>query len=709
VLLVGGNGAAASVSSRQQSEAAANPIRKVVTMLQSMQKKITAEGEKEKELFDKFMCYCKNGDEALAKSISAADTKVPAVTSDIEEAESQVTQLKQDLKSHQTDRAAAKSAMAEATAIREKEAAAFAAEKSEFDTNIAAVAKATAAIEKGMTGSFLQTVAGQALKKLVLAQESMDDYDREQLTSFLSGSQEYAPQSGQITGILKQMQDTMTAGLKSATDDESSAIKSYEGLMAAKTKEVEALTKSIEEKSVRLGETQVAIVEMKEDLDDTAKALLDDKKFLADLGKNCALKTKENEENMKLRSEELLALADTIKILNDDDALELFKKTLPGASASFVQVVDQRKQALATIRAAQRGGRPELNFLVLALEGKKIDFGKVISMIDEMVATLKVEQQDDDDKLEYCKMQFDAADDKKKGLERSVSNLEKSIEKAKEAIAALADEIKALQEGIVALDKSVAEATEQRKEENKDYTDLMASDAAAKELLGFAKNRLNKFYNPKLYKAPPKRVLSEEERITVNMGGTLAPTAAPGGIAGTGVTVLADVSAHNAGQVAPPPPPATAAAFSKKSEESNGVIAMIDLMIGDLTKEMTEAETTEKDSQADYETAMKDAAEKRATDTKSLADKSKAKAETTADMEAATEEKAATTKTLMATLEYIQSLHAECDWLMQYYEVRKEARTGEIDSLKTAKSVLSGADFSLVQVDRRNLRGVARE
>merc|ERR1719160_1578090 len=147
----------------------------------------------------------------------------------------------------------------------------------------------------------------------------------------------------------------------------------------------------------------------------------------------------------------------------------------------------------------------------------------------------------------------------------------------------------------------------------------MTSDSAAKELLSFAKNRLNKFYNPKLYKAPPKRVLSEEERITVNMGGTLAPTAAPGGIAGTGVAVLADVSAHNAGQVAPPPPPETAAAFSKKSEESNGVIAMIDLMIGDLTKEMTEAKATEKNAQEDYEQAMKDSAEKRASDTKSLA------------------------------------------------------------------------------------------
>merc|ERR550537_768879 len=120
-------------------------------------------------------------------------------------------------------------------------------------------------------------------------------------------------------------------------------------------------------------------------------------------------------------------------------------------------------------------------------------------------------------------------------------------------------------------------------------------------------------------------------------------------------------------------------------------------MIADLTKEMTEAKTTEADSQKDYEQAMKDSADKRATDTKSLADKTKAKAELEAEVEANTEEKAATTKTLMATLEYIQSLHAECDWLLQYFQVRKEARAGEIDSLKTAKAVLSGADFSLLE------------
>merc|ERR1712151_998489 len=110
-------------------------------------------------------------------------------------------------------------------------------------------------------------------------------------------------------------------------------------------------------------------------------------------------------------------------------------------------------------------------------------------------------QDDDDHKKEYCALQFDASDDKKKALERSVAGEEASIAEAKEAIATLSQEIAALEAGIKALDKAVAEATAQRKDENADYKALMASDTAAREVLAFAKNRLNKFYNPKLYKA----------------------------------------------------------------------------------------------------------------------------------------------------------------------------------------------------------------
>merc|ERR1740130_920083 len=124
----------------------------------------------------------------------------------------------------------------------------------------------------------------------------------------------------------------------------------------------------------------------------------------------------------------------------------------------------------------------------------------------------------------------------------------------------------ALTQGIVDLDHQVAEATAARKEEHATYVEELGSNKAADELLGIAKNRLNKFYNPKLYKAPPKRVLSEEDRIVVNMGGTLAATAAPGGIAGTGVTALAQGSAK------PGPAPAMYGDYKKSGEESNGVI-----------------------------------------------------------------------------------------------------------------------------------------
>merc|ERR1719282_549489 len=225
----------------------------------------------------------------------------------------------------------------------------------------------------------------------------------------------------------------------------------------------------------------------------------------------------------------------------------------------------------------------------------------------------------------------------------------------------------------------------------------MASDAAAKQLLNFAKNRLHKFYNPKLYRAPPKRELSAEERIAVNNGGTASPTPAPGGIAGTGIAVLSEVSVHSQGKVAPPPPPATWDAYAKKSGESTGVIAMIDLLVKDLTKEMTEGKTAEADAQADYESMMRDSAEKRVADSQALSDKTAQKAALEQDLASLKDEKASTTSELAATLEYISSLHAECDWLLKYFDVRKEARNGEIDSLRNAKAVLSGADYSLVQ------------
>merc|ERR1719217_551351 len=120
---------------------------------------------------------------------------------------------------------------------------------------------------------------------------------------------------------------------------------------------------------------------------------------------------------------------------------------------------------------------------------------------------------------------------------------------------------------------------------------------------------------------------------------------------------------------------------------------------------MTEAETSEKDSQEDYEAMMKSSQEKRAEDSKSLENKESAKADMEESVQKSKGEKDSATKELAATVNYIHSLHAECDWLLQYYEVRKEARAGEADSLVNAKAVLSGADYSFLQTSsRKNLR-----
>jgi len=171
---------------------------------------------------------------------------------------------------------------------------------------------------------------------------------------------------------------------------------------------------------------------------------------------------------------------------------------------------------------------------------------------------------------------------------------------------------------------------------------------------------MNKFYNPKLYKAPP--------------------AAAP---------VFA--------QVAPPPPPETAGAYAKKGGESGGVIAMMDMMVADLDKEITEVEVEEKNAQEEYEQLIGDSAKKRALDSKSIEDKEGTKAALEARLLKDEEEKTATTKEAMATHEYLGEVHSDCDWLLTNFDTRKTARAGEVDALTKAKAVLSGADYSLLQ------------
>jgi len=659
-----------------EANAGANPIRKVVNLLQEMQKRVAAEGEKEKDLYDKFMCYCTGGNRDLTKSISDAETKIGELATDIKESSADLDKTQEGLKEDKDDRAAGQKAMEEATALREKEASEYAQFKADSLANIAAIAKAVAALERGMAGGFLQTSAASVLRNLV-SHVSMNEDDRSTLTSFLSAptwGEGYSAGSGQITGILKTMGDEFSAAYKEATDVENKAIQDYKQLMETRLKEKALLTAAIQAKLEKEADLKVSIAEMKNDSGDTVEALAADRKFLAELEAGCATKTKEWEERSTTRSAELVALADTIKFLNNDDALELFKKTLPSASASFTQVAVSRASQFSAARAVLRrvsdqvpvGDRSRLDLISLALHGKKVGFDKIFTMIDDLVATLKQEQKDDDNKKTYCSNQLDSSDDKKKDLERQVSDLEANIANTKEAITTFKSEIAALKAGIAALDQSVAAATGNRKAEHAEYEELIASNSAAKEVLNVAKNRLNQFYNPKLAK----------------------PTA-------PATPSFVQISAHVQDKAAPGPPPATFGAYASKTEENGSVVSMVNLLITDLDKEISEAEAEEKNGQEDYEKLMQDSANKRTADSKSLTEKQGALADGEQALDDHETGKVETSRQLAATNKVISELHAECDFLLKYASVRAEARASEIDSLGNAKAVLKGADYAL--------------
>jgi len=636
-----------------------NPIRRVVTLLQNMQKKVEAEGKKEKELFEKFMCYCKHGLGDLKQAIEANEAKIPKVETALSEAKALKEQLEKDIGELKGSTGDAKATIAKAKGIRQKEASAFAKDSSDKKTNIEALKKAIAAIEAGAAGKFLQTSTESmtTLQNLAINAD-MRSADREMLTAFLSQGSNYAPQSGEILGILKQMLETMMKELNEITAAEEQAIKDFEVLIAAKEKELNANTGAIESKIERAAEVGLEIVEMEEDLDDSSKTLLEDKKFLSELEKDCGTKEEEWNTRCKIRAEELLAIGDTIKILNDDDALDLFKKTLPSPSLLQTQTTSGAVKQRVWRILKRSGSDTRVGLIALALRSTSQNvFDKVIGMIDEMVGLLQEEQVSDDQKKQYCEAELDKTEDEKKSLERKVDDLLKAQEEGKETLATLGEEIEALSDGIKALDKQVAEATENRKEENAEYKEDMANNVAAKKILELAKGRLAKFYSPKSAAAAS----------------------------------LVSVGQHDVESAAPPPPPETWGAYKKQTEEAGGILGMMQMMITDVEKEITESKTEEKNAQEEYDQLMVDSGEKRRMDSKTLSDKESAKADLEKSLQQMAKEEKTTKFEVMTTAETLKDLHLECDWLLSNFEARKEARAGEIDALKKAKAVLSGA------------------
>jgi septal ring factor EnvC (AmiA/AmiB activator) len=694
----------------------ANPIRKVVTLLQDMQKELEAEGKKEEDLYDKFMCYCEGNTDEMSKTADEAATKITELKSKLEAEKAEKSQLDQALIGHKKDREAAKVDLEKATGIREKEHADFVEDTGDSKSNLDSMNAAIAALEKGMGKAFLQSQEAAArVVKVAGASLAVDDYQRNLVISFLSGKQnqfgDYQSSSGEIVGILKAMKDEMDKDLNGAISDEEKAAAGFEELATAKKAEISAASSAIETKTKRSGQLAVSVVTTADDIEDTTKELDDLQAFLANLASQCATKKSEWAERCQVRAEEVAAISEAIKILNDDDALDLFKKTLSleqTASSvgtrkfgflqkrSSASVVSRARDMVAAMNKNGAPHKAQLELLEFSLKAKKVDFSKVLAMIDGMEAVLKQEQEDDNAQKAFCDKDITKSESEKKDTEEAIAASEAFIDETTAESAATADEIKALSQEIKDMDKAVAEATEQRKEEHTEFLVFQQQSNAALQLIEKAKNRLMKFYRPTMYKEAPVKELTEEEKIYAASGRSdMIATAEPDYIAGTTITAMfAEVRSHQNDDAAPPPPPETWGAYQKKDGKSNGVIGLMDMLLKELSGDLTSSENEEKTSQTDYERLMADSQATRAQNVASITDKEAAKA----DMDTAVEETKAKLDSQQASLadikQYILQLHANCDFIVENYDLRKAARENELTSLANAKGVLSGADFS---------------
>merc|ERR1719440_262022 len=245
-------------------------------------------------------------------------------------------------------------------------------------------------------------------------------------------------------------------------------------------------------------------------------------------------------------------------------------------------------------------------------------------MIDGMVSVLGKEQEDDDSQRGFCNDEFAKSADQKKETEETLASLAASLEEMSSTVETLTSEVKTLGDEIVALDKAVAEATSTRKSEHEDFLTSQSENQACTQLIEKAKNVLNKFYRPNLYKAPPKRELTQEEQILAASGRSdLIATEAPQMIAGTNQAVYVQVRRAMA---VPPPPPETFGAYQKKDGKSNGVMPLMDQMVNDFKSDMTDAKHAEETAQSDYERLMQASQETRAANAKSITQKESDKA-----------------------------------------------------------------------------------
>merc|ERR1719326_267342 len=296
------------------------PVTKVVTLLKDMLKELEKEAEEDEDIYDKIACWCETNDKEKTKAIKDAEEKIDILTSKIEEMTARSARLNTEIKNLEKEVAANREALDKATAIREKQLAEFNAEEKDLLESIAALKAAITVLSKHHGGSLLQVQESQLQESKLVSVAATLGHELQKHGELLRGvlthkqqrevaafvqapsdyfdasptfKQSYAPQSGQIFGILKQMKETFENNLSESQKAEMAAQKAYEELKAALEAQIAAAQDLKDKKTQELADTDLKLAQAKEDLEDTQAKLSADEKFLMMLKEKCQMTDQE--------------------------------------------------------------------------------------------------------------------------------------------------------------------------------------------------------------------------------------------------------------------------------------------------------------------------------------------------------------------------------------------------------------------------------
>merc|ERR1711870_169573 len=643
------------------------------TLLKDMLKQLEKEAEEDEEIYDKVACWCETNDKEKTKAIADAEAKIADLTVKIEELTAASARLNTEIKNLEKEVAANQEALDQATAIREKQLAEFNAEEKDLLESISALKAAITVLSKHHGGALLQmpqshllgvaaTLQHELQKHSSLLQGVLTHAERKTANAFIQApedyfdasptfKQSYAPQSGEIFGILRQMKETFEANLSDAQKEEMANQKAYEDLKAAKEAEIAAGQSQIDTKTQELADTDEKLAQAKEDIEDTRNSLAADEKFLMMLKEKCQMTDKEWEERQKTRQLEMEAVSKALAILSGDDAHDFFTRTFNPAllqEESRVQSARRTQAAMLLKSIADKHNNPRL--ATLAYKVRLDAFTRVKKAIDDMIAQLLKEKEDEIKHKDFCVDEFNTNQLQTEKKEREKQDLIAKIEDLELTIKTLTEEIENLKAEIAEMQVQLKRAGENREKENKEFQMTVADQRETQKLLQAALNVLAEFYGKK-----EAALLQKQE------------------------------------PVGPPPPPGFEA--YKKNAASGGVMQMIEQIISDAKAMEAETIRAEEDAQKAYEDFVKETNNSIEAKSKDIVSKSESKAKAETDLVEAKEDKDGVVLELEQLSNYNAQLHQSCDFVLKNFELRQTARDEEVEALRQAKAILSGAKF----------------